>query len=118
MSVTGARRRVVDDVAAAVAAEGVRTVFGVLGDGNLHLALALEEAGVRWVSTRHEQGAVAMADGAARRSGELAVASVTHGPGLTNAVTALTAAAIAGSPVVVLAGDTPRTTRHHGQDIA
>jgi thiamine pyrophosphate-dependent acetolactate synthase large subunit-like protein len=110
-------RRVVDDVAAAVAAEGVRTVYGVLGDGNLHLALALEQVGVRWVSARHEQGAVAMADGAARRSGELAAASVTHGPGLTNAVTALTAAALAGSPVLVLTGDTPRTTRHHGQDI-
>lgn len=113
-----APRQVLSDVAAAVAAEGVGVVYGVLGDGNLHLALALEEMGVRWVSTRHEQGAVAMADGAARRSGALAVASVTHGPGLTNAVTALTAAALAGSPVLVLAGDTPRTTRHHGQDIA
>ncbi len=118
MSAPEPGRRVVDDVVTALAAEGVRTVYGVLGDGNLHLALALEGAGIRWVSARHEQGAVAMADGAARRGGRPAVASVTHGPGLTNAVTALTAAAIARSPVVVLAGDTPRTTRHHGQDIA
>ncbi len=118
MTAQGTARCVVDDVADALAADGAGTVYGVLGDGNLHLALALERAGIRWVSTRHEQGAVAMADGAARRSGRLALASVTHGPGLTNAVTALTAAAIARSPVLLLAGDTPRTTRHHGQDIA
>ena len=110
-------RLVLDDVADAVAAEGVTAVYGVLGDGNLHLGLALERAGVAWVSTRHEQEAVAMADGAARRTGALAVASVTHGPGLTNAMTALTAAALAGSPVLLLLGDTPRTTRHHGQDV-
>ena len=110
-------RFVLDDVADAVAAEGVTAVYGVLGDGNLHLGLALERAGVAWVSTRHEQEAVAMADGAARRTGALAVASVTHGPGLTNAMTALTAAALAGTPVLLLLGDTPRTTRHHGQDV-
>jgi len=110
-------RLVLHDVADAVAAAGVRAVYGVLGDGNLHLALALEAAGVAWVSARHEQEAVAMADGAARRTGDLAAASVTHGPGLTNAMTALTAAALAGSPVLLLLGDTPRTTRHHGQDV-
>ena len=108
---------VLHDVADAVLASGARTVYGVLGDGNLHLALALERVGVTWVSARHEQEAVAMADGAARRTGDLAVASVTHGPGLTNAMTALTAAALAGSPLLLLLGDTPRTTRHHGQDV-
>ncbi|MEV0717510.1 thiamine pyrophosphate-binding protein [Asanoa sp. NPDC050611] len=111
------RRLVLHDVADAVSAAGVRTVYGVLGDGNLHLALALGQVGVEWVSARHEQEAVAMADGAARRTGDLTAASVTHGPGLTNAMTALTAAALAGSPVLLLLGDTPRTTRHHGQDV-
>ena len=110
-------RQVLHDVAAAVAAEGITTVYGVLGDGNLHLALALQQAGVAWISARHEHGALAMADGAARRSGRLTAASVTHGPGLTNAMTALTAAVIARSPLLVLVGDTPRTTRQHGQDI-
>lgn len=59
-----------------------------------------------------------MADGHSRRTGRVGVACVTHGPGLTNTATALTAARLARSQVVLLAGDTPRTTRHHGQDIA
>jgi thiamine pyrophosphate-dependent acetolactate synthase large subunit-like protein len=110
-------RFVYDDVAAAVAAEGVERVYGVLGDGNLHLSLALERQGITWVSARHEQGALAMADGEARTTGGLAAASVTHGPGLTNAATGLTAAALARSPVLFLLGDTPHVSRHHGQDI-
>ena len=48
-------RFVLDDVADAVAAEGVTAVYGVLGDGNLHLGLALERAGVAWVSTRQSR---------------------------------------------------------------
>ncbi len=108
---------VVDVLADVVVEQGVRVVFGVLGDGNLHLASALVDRGVRWVSARHESGAVAMADGWARRTGRVGVASVTHGPGLTNAATSLTAARLGRTPLVLLAGDTPRTTRHHGQDI-
>ena len=48
-----------------------------------------------------------MADGYARVSGRLGVASVHQGPGLTNAITGLTEAAKSRTPVVLLAADTP-----------
>src|SRR5262249_4119568 len=54
-----------------------------------------------------ETGALSMADGYARVSGRLGVASVHQGPGLTNAVTGLTEAAKSRTPVLLLAADTP-----------
>jgi acetolactate synthase I/II/III large subunit len=61
----------------------------------------------RLVSARHEAAAVAMADGYARVSGQVGVATVTCGPGLTQVATSLVAAARCRSPLVLLAGDTP-----------
>lgn len=104
-------------LADAVHAEGVAVVFGVLGDGNLGLVTGLVDRGVRFVAARHEAGAVAMADGYARASGRPGIATVTHGPGLTQVGTPLTTARRARSPVLVLAGDTPRGARGHAQDI-
>lgn len=83
---------------------GVDTVFAVMGDGNLHLLAELGELGVRIVHARHEQGAVAMADGYSRFSGKVGVATVTHGPGLTNTATSLATAAAHRSRVLVIAG--------------
>lgn len=84
---------------------GVDTVFAVMGDGNLHLLAELGcRDGVRIVHARHEQGAVAMADGYARTTGRLGVATVTHGPGLTNTATALATAAAHGTPLLLIAG--------------
>jgi thiamine pyrophosphate-dependent acetolactate synthase large subunit-like protein len=94
-------------VGKALAQEGVRVVFGLLGSGNLTVTNALRDAGAAFVGARHETGAVCMADGYARVSGEVACASVHQGPGLTNAITGLTEAAKSRTPIVVLAGDTP-----------
>jgi acetolactate synthase-1/2/3 large subunit len=103
-------------LAAALAAAGVDTVFCVMGDGNLDLLVELADAhGVRLVHARHEQGAVAMADGYARRTGRLGVASVTHGPGLTQTGTSLKVASARRSTILVLAGDTPTGDPHHIQ---
>lgn len=97
---------------------GVATVFGLMGDGNLRFLVELIERGsIRYVAGRHEGGVVAMADGFSRVSGRTGVASVTQGPGLTNALTALVEARKASSPIVVLAGDTPRLANRHNQDI-
>lgn len=92
-------------VGRAVAESGVRHCFGVVGSGNFHVTNALIDAGVGYVAARHECGAVAMADAAARVSGELAVATVHSGPGLGNAVTAIAEAAKSRTPLLVLAGD-------------
>jgi thiamine pyrophosphate-dependent acetolactate synthase large subunit-like protein len=94
-------------VGKALAHEGVRVVFGLLGSGNLTVSNALRDAGAVFVAARHETGAVCMADGYARVSGEVGCASVHQGPGLTNAITGLTEAAKSRTPIVLLAADTP-----------
>jgi len=94
-------------VAEALVASGVSHVFTVMGDGNLDFLDALARRGVRLVHARHEQGAVAMADGYARASGTPGVCSVTHGAGLTQTATSLHTARAYGSPVLLLAGDAP-----------
>lgn len=100
-------------IAEAIAAEGVDTVFGLLGEANLRIVHELvERFGVRFVAARHEHAAVAMADGYARAGASAALCSVTRGPGLAQTASALTTAAHARSPVVMLAGDTAATGRH------
>jgi len=94
-------------VAEALTASGVSHVFTVMGDGNLDLLDAFARRGVRLVHARHEQGAVAMADGYARASGTPGVCSVTHGAGITQTATSLHTARAYGTPVLLVAGDTP-----------
>ncbi|HEX2216124.1 MAG TPA: thiamine pyrophosphate-binding protein [Xanthobacteraceae bacterium] len=103
-------------LAACFAAEGVDTVFALLGDTNMYWAITLaEEHGVRLVHARHENSACAMADGYARATGKVGIATTTCGPGYTNLMTALTAAVRRRSPLIVLAGDTPMSGAFHGQ---
>lgn len=85
---------------------GVESVFGVVGSGNYVATDALVRGGARYVAARHEAGAVGMADGHYRSTGKCAVASVHQGPGLTNAMTALTEASKSRVPMVVVAGAT------------
>jgi thiamine pyrophosphate-dependent acetolactate synthase large subunit-like protein len=86
---------------------GGDVVFGLMGSGNLAVTNAIVAAGGRFISARHETGALCMADGYARVSGRLGVASVHQGPGLTNAITGLTEAAKSRTPLILLAADTP-----------
>ena len=101
------RHSVAHAVGETLAGLGVDTVFGLTGSGNFVVTNALVAGGARFFSARHEGGAVAMADGWARTTGRVGVASVHQGPGLTNTLTALAEAAKARTPLVVLAGDTP-----------
>ncbi|MBL7499594.1 thiamine pyrophosphate-binding protein [Frankia sp. CNm7] len=84
-------------------AQGVRVAFGVVGSGNFHITNALVAAGARFVAARHEGGAVCMADGYARMSGEVGVLTVHQGPGFTNTMTGLAEAAKSATPLLVLA---------------
>jgi acetolactate synthase I/II/III large subunit len=92
-------------VGRALARHGVRAAFGLMGSGNLGVTNALRDGGAEFYAARHETAAVSMADGYARVSGELAVASVHQGPGLTNAITGLTEAAKSRTPILLLAAD-------------
>jgi thiamine pyrophosphate-dependent acetolactate synthase large subunit-like protein len=99
--------RVVDVVARCLHRAGVETFFGVVGSGNFTVTTSLHALGARFVAARHENGAVCMADAHARVSGKLGCVSVHQGPGLTNAMTGLTEAAKARTPLVLVAADTP-----------
>ncbi len=94
-----------DAVASMLAGLGVDTVFGVVGSGNFHVTNALIGNGARYIAARHECGAASMADGWARQTGRPGVVSVHQGPGLTNALTAITEAAKSRTPLLVLAAD-------------
>ena len=100
--------QVSDILAQAFAAEGVDTLFTLMGDANMYWSAAMaDNQNTRLIHARHEHCAVAMADGYARASGKVGVASVTCGPGYTQIMTALTMAARGNAPVVVFAGDAP-----------
>ena len=99
-------------VGAALAELGVEQVFGLVGSGNFHATATLVERGARFASSRHESAAVCMADAYARLTGQVGVASVHQGPGLTNALTGLTEAAKSRTPLLLLAGDTAPAQVH------
>lgn len=91
---------------------GVDVVFGLAGNANLSFIYSLiYEHGIRFVSAAHESSAVLMADGYARRTGKVAVATVTQGPGVTNTITALVEASRNRTALVVVAGASPSTDR-------
>ncbi len=107
-----------DAVAQALVDEGVDTVFGVLGDGNLFIGEALTRIhGVNFVAATHEANAVSMAEGWSKATGRVGVATCTHGPGLTNTTTAMVEGVKNRTPMIVLCGDTPQADRHHLQRI-
>jgi acetolactate synthase-1/2/3 large subunit len=89
-------------IATFLARSGVRRIYGLTGS---HIKPLWEEstrAGIRVIDVRHEAAAVHMAQAEAALTGELAVATVTTGPGLTNAVTGIAAAHQARVPLLVL----------------
>ncbi|KGT88379.1 acetolactate synthase 3 catalytic subunit [Erwinia typographi] len=88
--------------------QGVKHVFGYPGGAVLDIYDALQTVGgIDHVLVRHEQGAVHMADGYARSTGEVGVVLVTSGPGATNAITGIATAYMDSIPLVVLSGQVP-----------
>ncbi len=107
-----------DAIAQALADQGIDTMFGVLGDGNLFIAEAMmRNHGLHYIGATHEANAVLMAEGWGRAAGRLGVATVTHGPGLTNAVTPLIEAVKNRTPLLLVSGDTPVADREHLQNL-
>ena len=106
-----------DALAAAFLREGVTTCFALLGDANMNFATRLGEGGSRMIYVRHEHCAVAAAMAYARKSGQIGVATVTCGPGLTQLMTALPAAVRARLPLVILAGEAPLKSAWYNQAI-
>jgi acetolactate synthase I/II/III large subunit len=105
---------VAEAMADAFAAEGVDTVFALMGDGNMHFLPHLRRRGAQIYNVRHENMALAMADGYYRVTGRVGVCSVTCGPGLTQISTCLMIARRRHSAVVIMAGDSARVGGYGG----
>ncbi len=89
-------------------AEGVQFIWGYPGGAVLYIYDALyKQESIQHVLVRHEQAAVHAADGYARATGEVGVALVTSGPGVTNAVTGIATAYMDSIPMVIITGQVP-----------
>jgi acetolactate synthase I/II/III large subunit len=105
-------------LAKALADSRAAPLFGVVGDANAYLVDAyVRQHGGRYVAAANENGAVLMGIGAAMVSAGTGFATVTHGPALTNCVTALAEGVRSFTPLVLLCGDTPVADRENLQNI-
>src|ERR1039457_6132341 len=92
--------------------EGVEYIFGVPGEENMDLLDALLVSSIRFVMTRHEQGAAFMADVYGRLTGRAGVCLSTLGPGATNLITGVADANLDRAPLVVLTAQAGRERMH------
>ncbi|MFD1195455.1 thiamine pyrophosphate-binding protein [Seohaeicola saemankumensis] len=103
-----------DLIAATLKARGVQRVFALCGGHIMPIWMALDAVGIEIVDVRDERAAVYMAHASAAVSGEVGVALVTAGPGVTNAMTGIANAHVSRIPVLVLSGTPPRPQENRG----
>lgn len=92
--------------------EGVRYVFGLPGEENLHVLEALSNSSIQFITTRHEQGAAFMADVYGRLTGKAGVCLSTLGPGATNLMTGVADANLDRAPLVAITGQVGTDRMH------
>src|SRR4029434_4241811 len=92
--------------------EEVEYIFGVPGEENVDIMDALLDSPIKFITTRHEQGAAFMADVYGRLTGKAGVCLSTSGPGATNLITGVADANMDHAPVVALAGQAATTRLH------
>jgi acetolactate synthase-1/2/3 large subunit len=92
--------------------EGVQYVFGLPGEENLHVLEALRNSSIKFITTRHEQGAAFMADVYGRLTGKAGVCLSTLGPGATNLMTGVADANLDGAPLVAITGQVGTDRMH------
>jgi acetolactate synthase I/II/III large subunit len=96
-----------------LAAEGVDALFTLTGGHISAIYDGCKDAGIRVIDVRHEQAAAHAADAYGRLTFRPGVAAVTAGPGVTDAITGVTNAFYANSPMVLL-GVATRSARGDG----
>ena len=84
--------------------EGVEVLFGFPGGTVIPIFDVLYDSPIRFILSRHEQGATHMADGYARSTGKTGAVIATSGPGATNLVTGLATANMDSVPLVAFTG--------------
>ncbi len=95
--------------------EGVEVVFGIPGIHMSGIITAMrDEPALRFIASRHEQGAAHMADGYARVSGRPGVVLVVPGAGVFNAASGIATAYARSSPVLAILGQIPRAQIDRG----
>jgi len=92
--------------------EGVEYVFGIPGEENLDIMDALLDSSIKFITTRHEQGAAFMADVYGRLTGKAGVCLSTLGPGATNLITGVADANMDHAPLVAIAGQAATNRLH------
>lgn len=92
--------------------EGITHIFGVPGEENADFMMSLKGSSIRFVLTRHEQGAAFMAGVYGRLTGNVAACLGTLGPGATNLITGVADANMDRAPILVLTGQ-GATGRQH-----
>ncbi|MEY3866345.1 MAG: acetolactate synthase large subunit [Microcoleaceae cyanobacterium] len=92
--------------------EGVEYVFGLPGEENLEVLEALSHSSIKFITTRHEQGAAFMADVYGRLTGKAGVCLSTLGPGATNLMTGVADANLDGAPLVAITGQVGTDRMH------
>ena len=95
-------------------AAGIKRVYSVSGGPINPIYKACAEQGIHLVHTRHEAAAGYMAEAEARVTGHPAALVVTLGPGVTNAVTPAMVATLAGTPLLIVGGQSPTTLSERG----
>lgn len=106
-------------IARALVDNGVKTLFGLMGEGNLYLTDSfIRDFGGEYVSASNEAGAVLMSLGYSLITGRVGVSTVTVGPAVTNTITALIQGVKASTPLVLLAGDTALEDRDSIQSVS
>ena len=93
-------------------AEEVEYIFGIPGEENLALIDALKNSSIKFITTRHEQGAAFMADMHGRLTGRAGVCLSTLGPGATNLVTGVADAQEDGAPLLAITGQVGTDKMH------
>jgi len=84
--------------------EKVERIYGIPGEENIDVMDALLDSKIKFVTTRHEQGAAFMADVYGRLTGRAGVCLATLGPGATNLITGVADANMDLAPIVAIAG--------------
>ena len=93
-----------DALARDIKSRGIGTVFGLMSDDTALFVTALDAVGVRFYGARHENTAVAMAEGYAAATGELGIAIIGRGPATANAIHGAMYAHRTGSRVLLIYG--------------
>ncbi len=101
-------------IARCLKARGVDRVFALCGGHIMPLWMRLDAEGIRIIDVRDERAAVYMAHAHAELTGQLGVALVTAGPGVTNAMTGIANAHVARASVLVMSGTPPRAQENRG----